>query len=542
MPGCDPLDAAACQALPEAMWYYKINDSIVGPLPQDALRRLKAEGSLPFDALVRQANAPAEAWLSYQEAFPNELSPGSPEENGKQPCEPLFIECFRGPDAGKRARLHPGQPLTIGRMPEAAVLSEDKDLPEEGFEIKQEDAEVVFRSLGDSSGYLDGVAKSSGALPPEAQLRLGSSYWRLKDPASISNSSDSAAQKGILDSLSSNVTRLVGVEEIQGFSLRRLFSQVFTKHSQEEVEEKFICGTRTTSPELMSVNTGWPEPWLFVRMLAGSVALCAVFFYGLYRFENPILFTGLLFSAALAVPVSAMVLFWEMHAVRNVSLYQIVKLSVVGGVLAIFISLFFFEQTGLDRWLAASSAGIIEEAGKVCAVVILMHRYARYQWILNGMLFGAAVGTGFAALETAGYLLVYLDDFLTVAIVRGMLSPFSHIVWTAATAAALWKVKGSLPFSWGMLKDSRFLKVFIAAVILHALWNAPFGIPFLGDTAGLIAKWISLGIVGWIILLALLQEGLKEVRAAQEAEAKAMPVEPAPAESMNGQVLLPTER
>jgi RsiW-degrading membrane proteinase PrsW (M82 family) len=66
----------------------------------------------------------------------------------------------------------------------------------------------------------------------------------------------------------------------------------------------------------------------------------------------------------------------------------------------------------------------------------------------------------------AGAMLVYVG-FL----VRGMLDPFAHIVWTAMSAAALWKVKGDQPFTFDMVQDSRFLRVFGIAVVLHMLWS-----------------------------------------------------------------------
>ena len=45
------------------------------------------------------------------------------------------------------------------------------------------------------------------------------------------------------------------------------------------------------------------------------------------------------------------------------------------------------------------------------------------------------------------------------------------------------------------------------------LWNSPIDIPFYG-------KYIILGIVAWIVVLGLIQEGLKELRTEkEEAEA-----------------------
>ena len=97
---------------------------------------------------------------------------------------------------------------------------------------------------------------------------------------------------------------------------------------------------------------------------------------------------------------------------------------------------------------------------------------------------------------------------------RGLLAPFMHIVWTANAAAALWMVKGDKPFSWEMLQAPAFLRVFVAMVILHMIWNAPFGLlrlPVVQDV-----KFVLLGILGWIICFRLVQAGLRQLNKARQ--------------------------
>jgi RsiW-degrading membrane proteinase PrsW (M82 family) len=98
---------------------------------------------------------------------------------------------------------------------------------------------------------------------------------------------------------------------------------------------------------------------------------------------------------------------------------------------------------------------------------------------------------------------------------RGIDAPFTHIVWTANAAAALWIVKGDRPFSWEMLKAPAFLRVFISSVLLHMLWDAPFGLLRLPLVLDL--KFVILGVLGWIICLRLVQTGLKQLNDARQA-------------------------
>jgi RsiW-degrading membrane proteinase PrsW (M82 family) len=158
--------------------------------------------------------------------------------------------------------------------------------------------------------------------------------------------------------------------------------------------------------------------------------------------------------------------------------------------------------------MGASVAGLVEEPGKLL-VLLTVTGIPKYKYRLNGLLFGAAVGTGFAAFESAGYALregmFDMDAMKESIMIRGMLSPFGHIAWTAMCGAALWRVKGDKRFSFSMVKDLRFLRIFSIAVVLHMVWNSPLELPFFG-------KYVILGVVAWVVILALIQDGLKELR------------------------------
>ncbi len=228
------------------------------------------------------------------------------------------------------------------------------------------------------------------------------------------------------------------------------------------------------------------------------------------QYENVNLVPGLIIVGSFAVPFATLVLFFEMNAARNVSLYQVIKLVMLGGVLSLGFSLVLFQVTGMLHlgWLGASVAALAEEPGKLLGVGGLVVNKRRYPHILNGLLFGAAIGTGFAAFESAGYALrLALDGYSMqdVILSRGMMAPFGHIVWTAMAAGALWRVKGTDEFRFAMLNDMRFKRVFLIAAGLHMLWNANFELPFH-------AKQLLLGGIAWVIVFGLIQEGLKQLR------------------------------
>lgn len=311
--------------------------------------------------------------------------------------------------------------------------------------------------------------------------------------------------------MSDTVTDWAGVERLEGFKLGDVFSEALKKHSRDEVEDYFTVGAPSTTPKIENVDTTWPKPWVFLRTFIAAAFIYFIFVQAWNQYANENLIPGLILVGSFAVPVSALIFFFEMNARKNVSLYQVIRLLFLGGIISITVSLIFFDLSDnmkLD-WLGASLAGMAEEPGKLLALIIVVQT-TKYRYTLNGLLFGAAIGTGFAAFESAGYALhagLYYDSatMLDNIMHRGMLSPFGHIIWTGMCGAALWKVKGANHFKVEMLQDPRFYRVFIMAVILHMIWNSPLELPFY-------IKNIFLGIVGWIIIFSLIQSGLKQIK------------------------------
>ena len=88
--------------------------------------------------------------------------------------------------------------------------------------------------------------------------------------------------------------------------------------------------------------------------------------------------------------------------------------------------------------------GLIEEAVKLAALWLLARRLPRYT-VRDGMVLGAAVGFGFAALESAGYAFTALFssnglsllNLVETEALRGVLAPVGHGLWTAILGGAL---------------------------------------------------------------------------------------------------------
>jgi RsiW-degrading membrane proteinase PrsW (M82 family) len=312
--------------------------------------------------------------------------------------------------------------------------------------------------------------------------------------------------------LVSQITSAAGLAGVKGFKVRELFAEVFGRHSPDDIEDFFMVGSRRTTPPISEVDSSWPKPWIFFRAFLATIVVFLAFHFSWRAFGNAMLVPGLIIAGSFAMPLSTLILFVELNARRNVSMFQASKMVIVGGLLAMIISLLLFEVSSVITldWLGRSIGGVVEEPAKVLAL-LLVASLTRYKYILNGLLFGAAIGTGFAAFESAGYAFVTAvttsdqDVMTTTILFRGLLSPLSHIVWTAMCGGMLWKVKGDQLFRFRMLLDVRFLRVLAIAVVLHMTWNSTFQLPFLGT-------YVLVGLVGWIVVLALVSEGLAELR------------------------------
>jgi RsiW-degrading membrane proteinase PrsW (M82 family) len=367
---------------------------------------------------------------------------------------------------------------------------------------------VTVRTLDGAAVFLDGhFAGESSVLAPGQQMRMGRSLWQ------ITGGGPKAGEGfvGWIDRLHGHIATAAGVERVQGFSATEMFSEVLKRRTNEEREEYFAAGTPSTTPPITQVDTNWPKPWAFARTFLFSVAAYFLLVYGFREFNNAYFIPGIIAVGSLAFPLAILVFFFEMNVPRNVSVYQLFKLVVFGGIFSLVLSLFGFRMTNLGSWLGAMSAGIVEETGKLIALIVLAHR-TKYRWTLNGLLIGAAVGTGFSVFETMGYVMVRgflengIEGMFAVITTRGWLNLLGdHALWTGIVGAALWRVRAGRPLRMDMLTDPRFLRVFALAVALHMINNAPFNLPLYG-------KFLAIGFTAWVVILSFIQTGLKEVR------------------------------
>lgn len=317
-----------------------------------------------------------------------------------------------------------------------------------------------------------------------------------------------------IDSLTGAVNRFAGGSGAVRPPVKELFSETFKKHTTEEAEAIFICGTPSTTPNLSTADTVWPKPWLYLRIFAAFAAAFLMLHVCCIGFGNVNALPGTIILGSFMVPVAVMIFFFELNTPKNISFYTLMKIFLVGGCASLLLTLLllaFFPVEQLD-YAGAIMTGIIEEAGKLGIVAYFLYKEKDAIYNINGMLIGAAVGAGFAAFESAGYAYQILQAYgyegmLSNIFLRAFLAPGGHVVWAAMTGYAIMLVKKYTgPTMTGYLQQKQFWQVFWMPVALHSVWDMPFST---GQEVPLVPALLLL--LSWVVIFVFINNSLGQL-------------------------------
>ncbi|MDR1980712.1 MAG: PrsW family intramembrane metalloprotease [Tannerellaceae bacterium] len=140
-------------------------------------------------------------------------------------------------------------------------------------------------------------------------------------------------------------------------------------------------------------------------------------------------------------------------------------------------------------------APVFEELLKGLGVLYLIERQ-RAAFFIDAVLYGVAVGAGFAVAENILYIWTFADMTLGTAVMRGIGTAIMHCGAVAGTAAIL---------SWFSLRSKRgvlryYLIALLPAIALHSLYNSLILPPALALIA------VLFGVAAWIIALIICNE------------------------------------
>ena len=192
--------------------------------------------------------------------------------------------------------------------------------------------------------------------------------------------------------------------------------------------------------------------------------------------------------AALSFPLMILICFWLDRYEPEPARYRLAALG-WGAVAAVALSFvgeqLLFGLPGTNQFVnTAVAAPLIEESAKGLFLVgIVVFRRAEVHGLLDGIIYGALVGIGFAFVEDVVYYLGSLQSgqLGVTFFLRGIMGPFAHPLFTAATGLGIGIAVSTRRPAVRVLAP---ILGFVAAVLMHAIWN---GSTFFGANGFLIA-------------------------------------------------------
>lgn len=223
-----------------------------------------------------------------------------------------------------------------------------------------------------------------------------------------------------------------------------------------------------------------PRPGLWRRCLWGGLALWALTAVVTYATENTTLLPTLILLGSFLVPSVFTLWAYERHG-QDFGVPVILGCFVTGGVLGVLgASVMEYYLLHPSLWMFVG-VGLIEEAVKLAALMFVVRHRPWLRGVRAGLVLGGTVGFGFAAFESAGYAFnaavtmdgIDLRSLLETEILRGVLAPFGHGLWTAIAGGVLLAYRRP---------DGRFrfagpvVGTYLGVAALHALWDSMHGI------------------------------------------------------------------
>lgn len=220
--------------------------------------------------------------------------------------------------------------------------------------------------------------------------------------------------------------------------------------------------------------------------------------------DDPVLFAAVLIVAAFGPPLAYLV--WARQQERYApepwrSLAKAFGWGAIGGTgLALVLEMILgvpphaLQQLGLTGifFTAVIVAPPVEEFTKAVGLRLIDDAHLEPE---DGLVYGAAIGLGFAATENLVYeVAAYLEggttSLIQTAVLRSLSSAFLHGAATALVGYAVWRRRA------GQASSGDVLGAYLGAVLLHAAYN--FGASIALAVAFLVSMVLAVGGFWWV--------------------------------------------
>ncbi len=232
-----------------------------------------------------------------------------------------------------------------------------------------------------------------------------------------------------------------------------------------------------------------PIIWIFIVLL--TLLLLSLVFMTEYEITEPLVVTPIIISAFVAaffVPVILLILSWYADFYEREPLRFVIGMF-MWGILASFLAFFFntillllFGQHLMTAplllitvFVSLAITPIVEETVKGIGLVILSAHH-EFDDMLDGLLYGFAIGIGFASIENLFYFISKVDpltlgfeSWFFALLYRSFFNTIAHGCFTGFIGAIIGMMR-----SRPIFKDYSYLAIFpglFVAILLHLIFN-----------------------------------------------------------------------
>jgi protease PrsW len=232
---------------------------------------------------------------------------------------------------------------------------------------------------------------------------------------------------------------------------------------------------------VVSGSERWAPAWWAVFLI--GLVLWIATIGAAYLTGNVIILPTIVLLGSFLVPVTGVVWYLDHDPSPALSPRRVLTAFIIAGVIGVLgASLLEYYLVG-NGPLANFEVGLIEELVKAVLIVFVALGIHTFH-TRDGMVLGAAVGFGFAALESSGYalaalfvvqghrLFLSLTSVVVTELIRGVLAPFGHGMWSAIVGGIIFR---SAARSGHLRLSGSVVAAYLLVAVLHGAFDSISG-------------------------------------------------------------------
>ncbi|MBN1233985.1 MAG: PrsW family intramembrane metalloprotease [Candidatus Coatesbacteria bacterium] len=399
----------------------------------------------------------------------------------------FILKIISGQDEGKSFSLEDGN-YTIGRNPSNSIPIQDARISGQHCNLEIKGNKVILNDLKSTNGtFLGGVqVKIPTLIELPSSFQIGDTYLEIiKDPSSLT---EEEARKAVSEKTNQ-------ASEAPDDILNKSFFGI-ADLKDDPGSKTFIHIGKSKIP--------WKKALFWILSLSLiSIGGCIKAYFYLTALTNPNVTGPLVIATFVAflpfIPYAFIIRMLDFN--NRIKWHLFIVTLLWGGIFAIgfagLVNSTVIDITGSRQFVTVLFAPWFEETLKGLAIaVIFILLYDEFDSTIDGLIFGMAVGLGFAIMENINYFaqafMGQFGDPTLVLIIRSTLLPtICHPSWTAFTGfgfgLARESKKGCLRYIWPVIG-------YTGAVTTHMMWNGGQTLISTGDSmSDLLLKIIIIG-------------------------------------------------